>query len=71
MPAIIEKLSDQELRTDYYDAKSDNDIINRLSPMTLPGVTNKEADRWRRRLDVNARVMVVIENEAKRRGLTL
>jgi len=42
MPTIMEKLTDDELKTDYHDAKTDADIIERLTPWTDPATKNPD-----------------------------
>lgn len=70
MPTIIEKLSTEELKNDYYESKGDAEVIERLRPWELPDDAHGR-DYWMGRIQRNRAIMDVIAEELGRRGIEL
>lgn len=70
MPAIIEKLSTEELKNDYYESKGDAEVIEKLRPWESP-TDEYGRDYWLNRVSRNRAIMNVVADELERRGVTL
>lgn len=70
MPTIIEKLSTEELKNDYYESKGDAEVIERLRPWELP-TDEYGRDYWLNRVCRNRAIMSIVASELERRGIKL